>query len=72
MYVSFWGGNRGGCCHDSSINYGGKADRGGWAKQFRLHVMEVDPVLFAKGNDFDFAAQQEPRFKDEADPMEAV
>ncbi|KAA0168191.1 hypothetical protein FNF28_02609 [Cafeteria roenbergensis] len=76
MYVSFWGGNRGGCCHASSQNHGGEPDQGGWAKEFRMHVIEVDPVLFAKGDDFDFAesraAASEPRFKDENDPMEYV
>jgi hypothetical protein len=72
MYVSFWGGNRGGCCHESSENYGEAVDAGGWAKEFRLHVMEVDPVLYAKGNDFDFRAAESARFKDESDPMEGV
>ena len=42
QYISFWGGDKGGCCHEASLLYKGPgqdgADVGTWARQFKLHV----------------------------------
>ena len=43
QYISFWGGDKGGCCHESSLLYKGpgeqgEVDSGTWARQFKLHV----------------------------------
>ena len=41
QYISFWGGDKGGCCHEASLLYKGPgqdgADVGTWARQFKLH-----------------------------------
>lgn len=43
-FVSFWGGDKGGCCHYTSKLYPGEdddqkgADEGSWGREFRLHV----------------------------------
>jgi hypothetical protein len=63
MYLPFWGGNAGGCCHSSrnmplsprpaqslpgSRQHPG-VDAASWGRPFEIHVVEVDPWLHAAG-----------------------
>jgi hypothetical protein len=44
MYISFWGGNKGGCCHRSSNVYKGSVgavDTGSWSQGFNMDIIEV-------------------------------
>jgi len=54
MYLPFWGGNRGGCCHEKKGNEVIDVDAGQWGLGFTLDVIEVDPNLYESGNDFQF------------------
>eukprot|EP00753_Platysulcus_tardus_P010827 PLAT3087.1.p1 GENE.PLAT3087.1~~PLAT3087.1.p1 ORF type:complete len:869 (-),score=402.62 PLAT3087.1:64-2670(-) len=40
-FLSFWGGDRGGCCNYASETYGDDADDGSWGRQFKLHLKEL-------------------------------
>ena len=67
MYLSFWGGTRGGCCHLTSNNYGGEADPGSWGQEYVMHVMEVDPLLYWDGQDFPFESSDSEEEEVEVD-----
>ena len=45
QYISFWGGDRGGCCHYYSTIFpgpnGGAADPGSWGRKFDMHIIEL-------------------------------
>ena len=38
-YISFWGGDKGGCCHYNPPPY---LDNGSWGKEFTLAIRELD------------------------------
>eukprot|EP00505_MAST-04D_sp_SCG-Rhode-Island_P000887 Stramenopile-MAST_4_protein_887 len=44
QYLSFWGGDHGGCCHKYSIIYpnaDGGADGPSWGNEFQIHIQEI-------------------------------
>mmetsp|Transcript_20234 Transcript_20234/g.64589 ORF Transcript_20234/g.64589 Transcript_20234/m.64589 type:complete len:835 (-) Transcript_20234:188-2692(-) len=40
-YLSYWGGDRGGCCHYQSEVYSDTADSGSWGREFQIHLLEL-------------------------------
>ena len=46
QFLSFWGGDDGGCCHQYSTIYpdkNGGADKAQWGSAFKMHAQEILP-----------------------------